>query len=137
MKSKANKTKMTTNRKLTIRKKSKLFVHSWQPTVDYTYENRTKGRIQFTTHGNQQRASKSECMKSTLVNRPAPGRLANQRNPGKCIIIHDDRHMCDDHHTYNDQSAPGPSLMNRIEGLLSSARQINIMKAHNRNNDHV
>ena len=78
MKSKANKTKMTTNRKLTIRrKKSKLFVHSWQPTVDYTYENRTKGRIQFTTHGNQQRASKSECMKSTLVNRPAPERLAN------------------------------------------------------------
>ena len=134
MKSKANKTKMATKRKFTSIKKN-CFTRGNQRLI--THDNKTKGRIQFTTHGNQQRASKSECMKSTLVNRPAPGRLANQRNPRKCIIIHDDRHMCDDHHTYNDQSAPGPSLMNRIEGLLSSARQINIMKAPNRNNDHA
>ena len=135
MKSKANKTKMATKRKFTSIKKIVSLVAT--NGILHVHENSTKGRIQFTTNSNQQRASKSECMKSTLVNRPAPGRLANKRNPRKCIIIHDDRHMCDDHHTYNDQSAPGPLLMNRIEGLLSSARQINIMKAPNRNHDHT
>ena len=72
MKRKANKTKMATK---IYQYKKNCFTRGNQRLI--THENKTKGRIQLTTHGNQQRASKSECMKSTLVNRPAPGRLAN------------------------------------------------------------